>query len=32
MLAGYDKPKKLADGRGEMVIPGHDIEVRPTPR
>jgi glyoxylase-like metal-dependent hydrolase (beta-lactamase superfamily II) len=27
MLAGYDKLKKLADGRIEMVIPGHDAEV-----
>ena len=27
MLAGYDKLKKLADGRVEMVIPGHDAEV-----
>ncbi|MBN9514386.1 MAG: N-acyl homoserine lactonase family protein [Alphaproteobacteria bacterium] len=27
MLAGYDKLKKLADGRTEMVIPGHDAEV-----
>ena len=27
MLAGYDKLKKLADGRIEMVVPGHDAEV-----
>jgi glyoxylase-like metal-dependent hydrolase (beta-lactamase superfamily II) len=27
MLAGYDKLKKLAEGRIEMVIPGHDAEV-----
>ena len=27
MLAGYDKLKKLADGRVDMVIPGHDAEV-----
>jgi glyoxylase-like metal-dependent hydrolase (beta-lactamase superfamily II) len=27
MLAGYDKLKKLAEGRVEMVIPGHDAEV-----
>jgi len=27
MLAGYDKLKKLADGRIEKVIPGHDAEV-----
>lgn len=32
MLAGYDKLKKLADGRGEMVIPANDAEVRPKPR
>jgi glyoxylase-like metal-dependent hydrolase (beta-lactamase superfamily II) len=27
MLAGYDKLTKLADGRVEMVVPGHDAEV-----
>jgi len=27
MLAGYDKLLKLADGRLEMVVPGHDAEV-----
>jgi glyoxylase-like metal-dependent hydrolase (beta-lactamase superfamily II) len=27
MLAGYDTLKKLADGRIEKVIPGHDAEV-----
>ena len=27
MLAGYDKLKKLADDRIEMVVPGHDAEV-----
>jgi hypothetical protein len=27
MLAGYDKLQTLADGRLEMVIPGHDAEV-----
>jgi glyoxylase-like metal-dependent hydrolase (beta-lactamase superfamily II) len=27
MLAGYDKLAKLADGRIEMVVPGHDAEV-----
>jgi hypothetical protein len=27
MLAGYDKLQKLADGRLEMVVPGHDAEV-----
>jgi len=27
MLAGYDKLAKLADGRTEMVVPGHDAEV-----
>ena len=27
MLAGYDKLTKLADGRIEMVVPGHDAEV-----
>ncbi|MCX7364452.1 MAG: N-acyl homoserine lactonase family protein, partial [Alphaproteobacteria bacterium] len=27
MLAGYDKLKKLADGRIDMVVPGHDAEV-----
>ena len=27
MLAGYDKLQKLADGRIEMVVPGHDAEV-----
>ena len=27
MLAGYDKLKKLADDRGEMVIRGQDAEV-----
>jgi hypothetical protein len=27
MLAGYDKLKMLAEGRIEMVIPGHDAEV-----
>jgi glyoxylase-like metal-dependent hydrolase (beta-lactamase superfamily II) len=27
MLAGYDKLKKLADGRVEMVVPGHDALV-----
>jgi hypothetical protein len=26
-LAGYDKLQKLADGRIEMVVPGHDAEV-----
>jgi glyoxylase-like metal-dependent hydrolase (beta-lactamase superfamily II) len=27
MLAGYDKLNKLAEGRAEMVVPGHDQEV-----
>ncbi|HEY6718687.1 MAG TPA: hypothetical protein VI232_20275 [Reyranella sp.] len=27
MLAGYDKLQKMADGRLEMVVPGHDAEV-----
>jgi len=27
MLAGYDKLEKLAEGRLEMVVPGHDAEV-----
>jgi glyoxylase-like metal-dependent hydrolase (beta-lactamase superfamily II) len=27
MLAGYDKLQKLADGRLEMVVPGHDAAV-----
>jgi glyoxylase-like metal-dependent hydrolase (beta-lactamase superfamily II) len=27
MLAGYDKLQKLADGRLDMVVPGHDAEV-----
>ncbi len=27
MLAGYDKLAKLADGRIDMVVPGHDAEV-----
>ena len=27
MLAGYDKLLKLADGRLEMVVPGHDAQV-----
>jgi glyoxylase-like metal-dependent hydrolase (beta-lactamase superfamily II) len=27
LLAGYDKLQKLADGRLEMVVPGHDAEV-----
>ena len=27
MLAGYDKLLKLADGRLEMVVPGHDAAV-----
>jgi glyoxylase-like metal-dependent hydrolase (beta-lactamase superfamily II) len=27
MLAGYDKLQKLADGRLEMVVPGHDAQV-----
>jgi hypothetical protein len=27
MLAGYDKLKKLAEGRIDMVVPGHDAEV-----
>jgi hypothetical protein len=27
MLSGYDKLKKLADGRIDMVVPGHDAEV-----
>jgi glyoxylase-like metal-dependent hydrolase (beta-lactamase superfamily II) len=27
MLAGYDKLQKLADGRIDMVVPGHDAEV-----
>jgi len=27
VLAGFDNLKKLADGRVEMVIPGHDAEV-----
>ncbi|MEI7872543.1 MAG: hypothetical protein WCK95_10495 [Alphaproteobacteria bacterium] len=27
MLADCDRLKKLADGRIEMVIPGHDAEV-----
>ena len=27
MLAGYDKLAKLADGRVDMVVPGHDAEV-----
>ena len=27
MLAGYDKLRKLADGRVDMVMPGHDAEV-----
>jgi glyoxylase-like metal-dependent hydrolase (beta-lactamase superfamily II) len=27
MLAGYDRLKKLADGRQDMVVPGHDARV-----
>jgi hypothetical protein len=27
MLAGYDKLKKLAENRIDMVVPGHDAEV-----
>ena len=27
MLAGYDKLLKLADGRLEIVVPGHDAQV-----
>ena len=27
ILAGYDRLKKLADGRVEMVMPGHAAEV-----
>lgn len=27
MLAGYDKLHKLAEGRAEMLVPGHDQEV-----
>jgi hypothetical protein len=27
MLAGYDKLQKLADGRLDMVVPGHDAAV-----
>ena len=27
MLAGYDKLNRLAEGRPEMVVPGHDQEV-----